>query len=126
MRPTDIAEVLQSLEAGTFLDKVQAVVSDVAAASVNLQSTGKFSLEFTLKPIGESSQVNLGVKLKYTRPRERGELVETHTIVSPMFVNKGGKVTLMPEDPLKQMDQLDAFYGNDTRSRTGESEHNQD
>lgn len=109
MRQTEMKEVLAELDGGTLLDKIQTILSDVAANSVNHESKGKVTLNMTMQPIKGSSQVNLIVDVDYKRPRNRGMLSETYRVEHPVFVNQGGKITVLPENPLKMAAQRDAF-----------------
>lgn len=98
MRPTDITDLLESQDGGSFKEKIEAILSDVAAAVIDHGRTGEIVLKMNLEQISNSSQVNVKSKLTYKRPRPRGEVSESYATVTPMYVNSGGKVTLFAED----------------------------
>lgn len=105
MRQTDIKDLLESQDGGTLKEKIESILSDVAAAVVDNGKPGTVVLEMNMTRIKNSSQINLATKLKYKRPRPRGHIAENYETDTPMFVNQGGKVTLFAED------QTDMFMG---------------
>lgn len=94
---TDLVDFLSELNAGVFKDKTQHILSQVALAVTNHGGSGKVTLEFDFKQINNSDRVNVTHKLKYSAPRRTGKFSEEDTTSTPMYVGKGGKITLFSE-----------------------------
>ena len=90
-------ELLEALDAGIFQQKFDKALRDVALGVVTQGRVGKVTLEFKIERIGESSQVNMSHKVKYDKPTARGKVVEEDTTETPLYVNRGGKMTLIPD-----------------------------
>lgn len=57
MKPTDVTEFLNNLNAGVFAQQVAVALSSVAAGVVEHGKKGKVTLSFDITQIGESHQV---------------------------------------------------------------------
>jgi hypothetical protein len=67
---------------------------------------GKVTITFDLKKMnGDTSQVMIKHKLDYKVPTNRGHRTETGTTETPMYVGRGGKMTIANEA------QTDIFAG---------------
>lgn len=99
---TDANQFIADLEAGIFEQKLSIALSEVAQAVTHLAKPGEVTVKFSLKQIGDGSQVEVAHKLSYTRPTGRGKATEENTTITPMYVGRGGAMTLFPErqDPL--------------------------
>jgi hypothetical protein len=102
---TDVTSFIDDLDAGVFQDKLSKALSDVAAGVIDHSRTGKVTICFDLKQIGQSHQVAITHKLSYVRPTARGKLSEENTTQTPMYVGKGGSLTLFPEGQGQMFDK---------------------
>lgn len=62
---------------------------------------GKVTLTFTMARIGESNQVALKHALEYNKPTIRGHASEKDTTETPMYVGRGGRLTITPDTQAK-------------------------
>jgi hypothetical protein len=95
---TDVEEFLEELYGGVFKEKLARALSDTALSVVAHGRAGEVSLTFSLKQIGESPQVNVGHKLKFTKPTTRGKVTEEDDTSTPMHVGRGGRMSIFQED----------------------------
>lgn len=102
---TDISTFFTELEAGVFGQKLSAAISDCAIAAVDKGAPSKVVIEIDIKQVGRSDQVNVSHKMKYKRPTSRGEIAETTTGTTPMYVGELGAVTLFPENQGQMFDK---------------------
>lgn len=47
---------------------------------------------------GADNRVKIKHKLSYVRPTNRGKISEEDTTETPMYVNRGGRLTILQED----------------------------
>ncbi|WP_454834478.1 hypothetical protein [Rahnella aceris] len=95
-RMTNVPEFLSELDAGIFENKIAA-----ALGVLNNGGKGKVSIEIDVSRISnsmEEKRVMLAHKLKFSAPTPRGKTSEEDTTETPMYVGKGGKLTIMQED----------------------------
>ncbi|WP_435300770.1 hypothetical protein [Escherichia coli] len=85
------------LDGGVFETKIGAVLSEVASGVMNTKTKGKVSLNLEIEPFDES-RVKIKHKLSYVRPTNRGKISEEDTTETPMYVNRGGRLTILQED----------------------------
>lgn len=100
-RMTDVPEFLGELDAGIFMNKISAALNTAALGVLNNGNKGKVVLTFDLDRMGnsiEEKRVMIKHKLQYTCPTPRGKTTEEDTTETPMFVNRGGKLSIMQED----------------------------
>lgn len=102
MKPTDVSEFINSLNAGVFAQQVGRALSDVAAGVVEHGKKGKVVITLELSQIGESNQVKINHKLDYTQPTKRGSKREDTALDTPMYVTPNG-LELFQTDPTAQM-----------------------
>lgn len=95
---TDIAKFFSELGGGVFEEKLSAALSEVAVACCDRTKTGKVSLTFDIRPIGNGQQVNIKHKLKFDKPTLRGNRSEDDTTETPMYVGTKGALSQFPED----------------------------
>ncbi|MEH8952905.1 hypothetical protein RAF77_28565, partial [Klebsiella pneumoniae] len=72
-----------------------------ALGVLNNGSKGKVVLTFDIDRMGnsiEEKRVMIKHKLQYITPTPRGKVSEEDTTETPMFVNRGGKLTILQED----------------------------
>ncbi|MDP8051026.1 hypothetical protein QJU23_01140 [Pasteurella atlantica] len=98
MNKTNIHDFMGELDAGIFEQKMAAALSDVALGVVNHNKEGKVTLEFKVKKMdSDNPQVQISHKLTYAKPTKRGKSSEEDTTATPMYVHKGGKLSVTPE-----------------------------
>ncbi len=103
---TNVEDFITELDGGVFVEKLGQALSDVAAGTIDHgkgRKKGKLVLELDIQQIGESHQVQISHTLKVSRPTLRGKATEEDTTTTPMYVGKGGKMTIAPD---AQMDFL--------------------
>lgn len=101
---TNLAEVLDDLNGGVFAQQVGRALSDVALAVVtngDKKRGGKVTITFDFTRIGESAQVAVKHSLAFSKPTARGKASEEATTETPMHVNRGGRLTLVPDSQTK-------------------------
>lgn len=72
-------------------------LSEVASGVMNTKTKGKVSLNLEIEPFDEN-RVKIKHKLSYVRPTNRGKISEEDTTETPMYVNRGGRLTILQED----------------------------
>lgn len=95
-RSTDVQAFIGELDGGVFETKIGAVLSEVASGVMNTKTKGKVSLNLEIEPFDENrvkSNTN-----SYVRPTNRGKISEEDTTETPMYVNRGGRLTILQED----------------------------
>ncbi|HBM9592175.1 TPA: hypothetical protein L1B84_004541 [Escherichia coli] len=92
-RSTDVQAFIGELDGGVFETKIGAVLSEVASGVMNTKT--KLNLE--IEPFDEN-RVKIKHKLSYVRPTNRGKISEEDTTETPMYVNRGGRLTILQED----------------------------
>jgi len=98
---TDFVELVGELNAGVFIQQINAAMSDVALGTVvhgDKGKCGEVTLKFKVTRIGESSQVAMKHTLSYSKPTARGKASEEATTETPLHVHRGGKLSVMPEE----------------------------
>ncbi|MGV6989631.1 hypothetical protein ACWA5Z_12210 [Testudinibacter sp. P80/BLE/0925] len=100
---TNLQDFLDELDASVFVSKVATALSQVALGTVTHDKQGKVILEFTLKKMesdsdsSTNSKVQISHKLIYSQPTKRGKVSEEDTTATPMYVHKGGRLSVTPE-----------------------------
>ena len=94
---TDVNEFFTDLDGGVFEQKLSRILTDVAAAVVEHGRKGKVTIDLDLSQIGNSHQVMIQHKLKFSRPTMRGTAQEDESTQTPMFIGKKG-LTMLPEN----------------------------
>lgn len=108
-RTYDFTETLRDLDAGVFSEKLSRAVEEVAHSVVahgDGGRSGKVTVEFTMKRIGESMQVQMSHKIASTRPTTRGKASEEDTTITALYYSPRAGLSIMPND------QVDAFGRN--------------
>lgn len=109
MAKTNIHDFLGELDAGIFENKLATALSDVALGVLNHDKQGTVKLEFTLKKMdSDNPQVQIQHKLSYVKPTKRGKSSEEDTTATPMYVHKGGALSVTPDK-----EQMPMFSGSD-------------
>lgn len=89
--------VLDDLDGGTFTQKVQRAISQVALGTVNSRKVGTVTITLTMKQIGDSNQVNMTHAIKHTVPTPKGKVMEENASQTALYVAGNGKMTLFPD-----------------------------
>ncbi|MEZ2603138.1 hypothetical protein [Kluyvera intermedia] len=100
-RMTVVPDFLGELDAGVFMKKIAAALNTTALGVLNNGNKGKVTLTFDLDRMSNSTEekrVMIKHKLQYSCPTPRGKTSEEDTTETPMYVNRGGKLTILQED----------------------------
>ncbi|HBQ4452402.1 TPA: hypothetical protein L7185_001717 [Klebsiella pneumoniae subsp. pneumoniae] len=100
-RMTNVPDFLGELDAGVFINKIAGALNTAALGVLNNGSKGKVVLTFDIDRMGnsiEEKRVMIKHKLQYITTTPRGKVSEEDTTETPMFVNRGGKLTILQED----------------------------
>ncbi|MEC6724372.1 hypothetical protein [Klebsiella pneumoniae] len=100
-RMTNVPDFLGELDAGVFINKIAGALNTAALGVLNNGSKGKVVLTFDIDRMGnsiEEKRFMIKHKLQYITPTPRGKVSEEDTTETPMFVNRGGKLTILQED----------------------------
>ncbi|HHN8388120.1 hypothetical protein ABMZ76_00085 [Morganella morganii] len=94
---TNIPDFFSELDAGIFGNKLSAALNDVAIGTNKNGGTGEVHVIFKFTQSDED-RVKISHKLKMVTPTKRGKKSEEDTTETPMWVGKGGKLTILQED----------------------------
>jgi hypothetical protein len=95
---TDVRTFFEDLYGGAFMEKVGMALSAVSAGVVEHGRKGKVSITFDISRIADSQQVHISHTISMLAPTLRGEKSEKDTTQTPMHVNRGGRLSLFPEN----------------------------
>lgn len=107
-----VVTLLADLNAGVFLQSIDAAVRDVANSVAHTGKGGKVVITLDLKRIGDSRQVECKHGLSFVRPTNRGKVTEDSTSSTPLYVNSKGQLSLFPEQ------QQERLFGTDRVERS--------
>lgn len=98
-RMTNVPEFIGDLNGGVFEQLVGRFLSDSAMGVVtnDNKTKGKVVLTFDLERMADSHQVMVTHKIEATVPTRNGKVIEHNTTKTPMYVNRGGRITHFPE-----------------------------
>jgi hypothetical protein len=94
---TNVNDFLGELNAGILISQLGLTLSEAALATVlhgKGNKKGKVTLELSFSQIGENDQVVVSTKLSKSVPTQRGKKSEENVTDTPMFVGKGGVLTI--------------------------------
>lgn len=100
-RMTVVPDFLGELDAGIFVNKIAAALNNTALGVLNNGGKGQVVLTFDIDRLSnsvEEKRVDIKHKLKFVTPTPRGKQSEEDTTETPMYVGKGGKLTILQED----------------------------
>jgi len=100
-RATNVPDFLGELDGGIFETKFASALNEVALGVLNNGQVGEITLKFKVQRLGKSleeKRVMITHKLIYVRPTPRGKFSEENTTETPMYVNRGGRLTILQED----------------------------
>lgn len=99
MPDTDVNGFLSELDGGVLEQKLAHVLSETALGTIHHGSgnrKGKVALELTFQQVGDNDQVIVSHKLVQSTPTKRGKQSMEDTTETPMFVGKGGVLSISP------------------------------
>lgn len=99
MKATDIQEFLSNLEGGVLQEALGHIVSDVAFAVRHNDSRikGRVNISLSFEKLNDD-QVMVTHKVEFKKPTNKGSISEDRESQTPMFVNKGGELTVFRKD----------------------------
>lgn len=100
-RMTVVPDFLGELDAGIFVNKIAAALNNTALGVLNNGGKGQVAITFDIDRLSnsvEEKRVGIKHKLKFVTPTPRGKQSEEDTTETPMYVGKGGKLTILQED----------------------------
>lgn len=94
---TDVDQFIDDLDGGVFKRALARGLTDAAANASTFDEKAKVVVEFVIKPTG---RVTLEVKhfLSVNLPTSNGSIVEKSETSTPMYLGKGGVMTLLPNE----------------------------
>lgn len=98
---TNIPDFFGELDAGVFENKLAAALNEVALGVINNGGKGKVTVQFDIDRLSasiEEKRVAIKHKLSFSKPTPRGKSSEEDTTETPMYVGRGGKLTILQED----------------------------
>lgn len=101
MQTETIHTLLDDLDAGVFIQKVERAMRDTALAVVSTGKKGQVAIIFDLKQIGSSNQVEIEHAVKFKRPTDKGSVSEDNATMTPVYVCSGGKLSIMPDNQME-------------------------
>ena len=109
---TNVDDFVGELNAGMFKEKLGLLLSQAALGTIingTGNKKGKVTVEFSFIQIGENEQVVVSTKLSHSTPTKRGKKTEEDCTDTPMFVGKGGVLTIdQPKESYSGQFGLDA------------------
>ncbi len=60
--------------------------------------SGSWTAAYLKPKSADENRVKIKHKLSYVRPTNRGKISEEDTTETPMYVNRGGRLTILQED----------------------------
>ncbi len=116
---TNVNDFLGELNAGILVGQLGLTLSEAALATVlhgKGNKKGKVTLELSFSQIGENDQVVVSTKLSKSVPTQRGKKSEENVTDTPMFVGKGGVLTIdVPKEDDNGQFSLDSKYQGNVR-----------
>lgn len=100
---SEVAEFLSELGAGTFDEKLQRTLNEVASLVMTNNREGEVTLKFKMKPIS-SSQAKITHTIDFKAPTINGQKSEKNTTETVMYVGAKGKLSLFPENQTQMFD----------------------
>lgn len=93
-----IHDTLGELDAGIFMQQLEAALKEVALGVIRCdKKKGSVTMTLELDRIGESDSVTVNHTLKFNKPTRRGKQTEEATTSTPMYVNNLGYLTISPQ-----------------------------
>ena len=96
-KKTNLNEFMGELGAGVFGEKFVHALQSAALGTLhasNGSKKGKVTVELTFQQVGDNDQVIISHKLASSIPTLRGKKMEEDLTETPMFVGKGGVLSI--------------------------------
>ncbi|MBB66884.1 MAG: hypothetical protein CMP19_05060 [Rickettsiales bacterium] len=100
-KQTNVDDFVGELEAGIFKERLAIMLTEAALGAVMHNRKGKVNVSFDIARVNESGQVMISANLKNTKPTKRGTITEEVKSDTPMWVGKGGVITI--EQPKEEL-----------------------
>lgn len=100
-KQTNVDDFVGELEGGIFKERLAIMLTEAALGAVLHNRKGKVSVNFDISRVNESGQVMVSANMKNTKPTKRGEITEAVKSDTPMWVGKGGVITI--EQPSEEL-----------------------
>lgn len=97
-RLTDTAHFIGELNGGVVEQQLGHLLSDVALGVVTNGKKGRVVLTLDMEQISGAAMVKITSTVSHVTPTLRGKKSEEISAETPMHVNSGGKLTVMPEN----------------------------
>lgn len=94
---TDVIGVLGEIQAGVLITQLGHALTQLSASTIEFGKTGEVVLKFKTKQISDACQLVLDSTMSYKIPTSRGERAEKTTFKTPLFVGRGGALSITPE-----------------------------
>ena len=91
-------DVLDELDGGIFMQKVQAALTEVARAAITCGKQSQVVIDLKFNQIDSSSQVSITHKLATVVPRMAGKTSEEDTKKTPVYVHTDGGLSIFNEN----------------------------
>lgn len=101
---TKVEQFIADLDSGNFEDKLSKVLSHVASAVVDHGKMGTIDIKLKIGQIGSSHQVQVTHTTKYSHPTPRGDMSESESGTTAMYVGTRGAMTFFPEKQEQMFD----------------------
>lgn len=102
---TDVGEFITDLDAGVFEQRIGVALSHVAAATMDNGGSGEVVVKFQFKRIDGTAQIKCAHSMKFTSPTTTGKASEESGGATVLHVNKGGKLSLVPDSQMSFLDK---------------------
>lgn len=99
MKATDVQEFLSNLEGGVLQEALGNILSDIAFSVRNNDSRikGRVNLSLSFEKLNDN-QVMITHKIDFKKPTSKGSISEDRESQTPMYVNKGGELSIFSKD----------------------------
>lgn len=111
MQESEIASFLGELGAGVFEEKLTRSLKETALACMANNKTGEIELKFKVTPINQS-QAKITHAIKTKAPTLNGKKQEENSTETHMYVNKGGSMSLFPENQTQMFTTTGKIHSN--------------
>lgn len=104
LAPTNIGDFADDLDAGSYGEKVAALISEIATSTVDEENNlnkqdGKLTLTFTFRKIGTTNvQLSVSHKIDAKIPTPHGYFQDIENKSTSLFVNPNGRVSFFLEN----------------------------
>jgi hypothetical protein len=101
---TKVDQFLTELDGGQFAVMLSEALSTTSSLVVDLQRPGAISIKLKIKPIKGTTQVQIEHDISFTKPTLEGKTTIEASRETPMYVGRGGALTIVPQSQLSFLD----------------------